>query len=145
MTKLFAGTIMRTPRNDCPMRFNVWNVQGTWFWSLVYPDQHGGAIGAAASEPEAVGEARAAIERFAKLSCDTEIALESRNFPGPRELQSSKDLKLRIDGKVARATCDFGCSRAARSRSSRIPAMGESYNNLWQLTLAHYAARVAAA
>jgi len=46
---------MRTPRNDCPMRFNVWNVHGTWFWSLVYPDQHGGAIGAAASEPEAVG------------------------------------------------------------------------------------------
>src|SRR5215469_12914863 len=62
-----TGRIMRTRKIECAMSFHLWTVQGTWFWSLVYPDRHGGAIGAAASEAEALGEAQAAIKRLPQL------------------------------------------------------------------------------
>ena len=42
--------------------FEVWTAQQTWFWSLVNPHRNGGAIGAAASEAEAVREATLLIE-----------------------------------------------------------------------------------
>jgi hypothetical protein len=42
--------------------FEVWTAQQTWFWCLVNPHRNGGAIGAAASEAEAVREATLAIE-----------------------------------------------------------------------------------
>lgn len=53
---------MRIGKDDAGLGFNLWTVQGAWFWSLVYPDRHGGAIGAAATEAEAVDEARKTIE-----------------------------------------------------------------------------------
>jgi len=98
------------------MSFNLWTVQGTWFWSLVYPDRHGGAIGAAASEAEALGEAQAAIKRLPQLLDDTPLA-------PPRD-----------DSRFIR-----------RFQRSGMRTMGKSCNNLWRLTLRRYAARVAAA
>jgi len=124
----------------------VWTVQRTWFWSLVYPDRHGGAIGAAASEAEAVEEAQAAIERVAQLCDDSGIALAPGDGPGcRRRLQSSKDLQFFLGSKMAGANGDLAYPRASRKQRSKMRTIGERYNNLWQLTLQQYAARVAAA
>jgi hypothetical protein len=136
---------MRIHRSDGAIGFNVWTVQGTWFWSLVYPDQHGGAIGAAASEAEAIGEAQAAIERLPHERGDIEIELEHCNDQRlARWFQNSKDSQSDIGCMVDSASGDFACSRAAWKRISKMRIAGESYNDLWQLTLRQYAARVAA-
>jgi hypothetical protein len=42
--------------------FSIWTAQGAWFWSVVCFDRNGGAVGAAATEAEALREVRAAIE-----------------------------------------------------------------------------------
>ncbi len=57
----------RTPRrirghSHLGTHFEVWTAQQTWFWCLVDPHRNGGAIGAAASEVEAVREATLSIE-----------------------------------------------------------------------------------
>ena len=135
---------MRMHKTQCAMSFNLWTVQGTWFWSLVYPDRHGGAIGAAASMAEAVGEAQAVIERFPQLHDDTPL-MPGDDSMFTRPFQSSKDSQFHIGSKVDGATNDFACSHASRKLSSRMRTMSESYNNLWQLTLRQYAARVDAA
>jgi hypothetical protein len=137
---------MRILRADCAVSFKVWTVQGTWFWSVVFPDRHSGAIGAAASEPQAVGEAQAVIKRLPQLRGDTRIPLapgDDSRFTRP--FQSSKASQFHIGSEIDGATTHFGYSGASRKRSSKMPKMGESYNNHWQLTLQQYAARVAAA
>jgi hypothetical protein len=126
------------------MSFNLWTVQGTWFWSLVYPDRHGGVIGAAASKAEAVEEAQAVIERFPQLHDGMPLMLHDDSRFMLR-FRSSKDSQFHIGSKVDGATNDFACSHASRKLSSRMRTMSESYNNLWQLTLRQYAARVDAA
>lgn len=133
---------MRTRRTEYAS-FNVWTVHGTWFWSLVYPDRDGGAIGAAASRAEAVGEAQSAIERLPQLGGDTGTPLNGPTLT--RTVQNSKDSPFHAGCKIDSANGDFSSSIASRSRSSKVPAVGESYNNLWQFTLQQYAARVAAA
>lgn len=42
--------------------FDVWDGHQTWFWSLIGPHRNSGAIGAAATEDEAVREACQSIE-----------------------------------------------------------------------------------
>ncbi|MBV8055360.1 MAG: hypothetical protein JOZ29_09270 [Deltaproteobacteria bacterium] len=126
------------------MSFNLWTVQGAWFWSLVYPDRHGGAIGAATSKAEAVGEAQAVIDRFPQPHDDT-LLVPRGDSRFTRQFQGSKDSQFHIGSKIDGGTNDFACSHAPRKRSSRMRTMGESYNNLWQRTLRQYAARVAAA
>jgi hypothetical protein len=44
--------------------FEVWTVQRTWFWSVENPDRNGGSVGAAATEAEAIHEARLSIEEI---------------------------------------------------------------------------------
>ncbi len=44
--------------------FEVWTGQRTWFWFVASPRGNGGAIGAAASEADAVREARLSIEQM---------------------------------------------------------------------------------
>jgi hypothetical protein len=54
--------------------FQVWNGPQTWFWFVVNPHRDGGAIGAAASEADAMREARLSIEEIsaarASASCN---------------------------------------------------------------------------
>jgi hypothetical protein len=57
--------------------FELWSNQRVWFWSVVNPCCNGGAIGAAATEAEAVGEACAAIE---EISAPRRFASQAR-FP----------------------------------------------------------------
>jgi hypothetical protein len=42
--------------------FEVWNDERTWFWLVPNPYRDGGAIGTAASEADAIEEARELIE-----------------------------------------------------------------------------------
>jgi len=133
---------MRTRRTE-NASFNVWTVQGTWFWSLVYPDRDGGAIGAAASKAEAVGEAQTAIERLPQLRFDTGTPLNGPTLT--RAVQNPKDSPFHAGCKIDSANGDFACLGASRKRRSKVRAVDENYENLWHLTLHEYAARVAAA
>ena len=47
-----------------PITFEVWTGQGAWFWYVANPQRNCGAIGAAATETEAIGEARSSIEEM---------------------------------------------------------------------------------
>jgi hypothetical protein len=47
-----------------PITFEVWTGQGTWFWCVANPQRNCGAIGTAATETEAIREARSSIEEM---------------------------------------------------------------------------------
>jgi hypothetical protein len=57
--------------------FSIWTAQGAWFWSLVYLDRNGGAVGAAATEAEALSEVCAAIELPPERGRDHGVYAES--------------------------------------------------------------------
>ena len=65
---------MRT-HTHCGIGFQVWNGPQTWFWFVVNPHRDGGAIGAAASEADAMREARLSIE---ELSTDRASTIPAR-------------------------------------------------------------------
>jgi hypothetical protein len=54
---------MRISKHHLGIGFEVWNAQQSWFW-LVDNTSRNGMIGAAASESEAVREARSSIEEI---------------------------------------------------------------------------------
>ena len=56
---------METNRNHLGTGFEVWNSQESWFWLVSSPHSNGAVIGAAATEAEAVREARSSIRRMA--------------------------------------------------------------------------------
>jgi hypothetical protein len=135
---------MQIRRADCAISFNVWNSRGTWFWSLVYPDRQGGAIGAAASEAEAVGEAKAAIERLpdpdAANTCHTH---QDSSFARPFDNFNSSHAF--IGCKVDAPARDLKCLPVSRVGQAKILATGDRYGDLWHLTLQRFAEWVAAA
>jgi hypothetical protein len=55
---------MRIRRDHLGAGFEVWTGGQSWFWCLLNPRRDGGAIGAAATEADAVREAFAAIEEM---------------------------------------------------------------------------------
>ena len=75
------------------VRFELWNRQQTWFWYVVNPRRSGGTIGAAATEVEAIREARWSIEEMsvsrppgtsgslgiAIIACDAAIEFANSN------------------------------------------------------------------
>jgi hypothetical protein len=76
-TQLFARRLRSYPReignahcrglsqaHGSRITFEVWAHQGTWFWHVVNPQGTGGTIGAAATEAEAIREARSSIEEM---------------------------------------------------------------------------------
>lgn len=56
--------------------FEVWDGQQTWFWFVIDPHRDGGAIGAAASETEAVRDACLSIDPMMVASIEPLIAVE---------------------------------------------------------------------
>jgi hypothetical protein len=62
-------------RSHLGIGFELWSSQRVWFWSVVNPRHNGGAIGAATTEAEAVGEACAAIE---EMSAPRRFASQAR-------------------------------------------------------------------
>jgi len=67
---------MRISKHHLGIGFEVWNAQQSWFW-LVDNTNRNGMIGAAASESEAVREARSSIEEISNstLRPDWECSL----------------------------------------------------------------------
>jgi hypothetical protein len=55
---------MDSDRNHLGTGFEVWTSQESWFWMVSSPNRNGGMIGAAATEAEAIREARASIRRM---------------------------------------------------------------------------------
>jgi hypothetical protein len=53
-----------------PITVEVWTCLGTWFWYVVNPQRNGGTIGAAATEMEALDEARSSIEEMSARRAD---------------------------------------------------------------------------
>jgi hypothetical protein len=58
------GSRLRNSRYHLGIGFDVWTDQQSWFWFVANPHWNGGAIGAAASEAEAVHEACSSIEEM---------------------------------------------------------------------------------
>src|SRR5438128_833743 len=141
-----TGRIMQKRRTEYAASFKVWTTHGTWFWSLFYPDQHGGAIGAAPSQAEAMREAQAALECVPQLphyesgkvgGC--EVSTFARRFNG------SIDLRISTAPELDHASGGCECSEGSGNRSSRMRAVAARYNELWRMTLQQYAARIAGA
>jgi hypothetical protein len=59
--------IMRISKNHLGVSFEVWNAQQTWFW-FVANTNRSGMIGAAATESDAIGDARSSIEEITDSS-----------------------------------------------------------------------------
>ncbi|MGH7780360.1 MAG: hypothetical protein ACREQR_11090 [Candidatus Binataceae bacterium] len=59
-------------RNHMGVGFEVRKEQHSWFWLVINPDRDGAAIGAAATEAEAISEACSLIEEasFARVAAD---------------------------------------------------------------------------
>jgi hypothetical protein len=55
---------MRNRSNHLGSSFEIWNSNQGWFWLVVNSDRSGGAIGSAATEAEAIREARISVERL---------------------------------------------------------------------------------
>jgi len=55
---------MRISKHHLGIGFEVWNARQSWFWMVGNSDRNG-VIGAAATESEAVREARESIEELA--------------------------------------------------------------------------------
>jgi len=53
---------MTISRNHPENTFEVWEDGESWFWMVVSPHSDGGTIGAAATEAEAIRDARSLIE-----------------------------------------------------------------------------------
>ena len=59
--------MITTPiRSHLEVAFEVWEHGQSWFWLVVLPHSEGGTIGAAASEADAVRDARLLIEDLAQ-------------------------------------------------------------------------------
>jgi hypothetical protein len=55
---------MRVRKDHLGAGFEVWTGGQSWFWCLLNPRRDGGAIGAAATEADAIREAFVAIEEM---------------------------------------------------------------------------------
>ena len=59
--------MITTPnRSHLEIAFEVWAHGQSWFWLVVLPHSDGGTIGAAASEADAIRDARLLIEDLAQ-------------------------------------------------------------------------------
>ncbi|MGH8011399.1 MAG: hypothetical protein ACREQ4_02715 [Candidatus Binataceae bacterium] len=61
--------------NHLGTEFRIWNRQSTWFWHLADRGCDSSTIGAAATEMQAIGEARTSIEESRSRSGDSMVLL----------------------------------------------------------------------
>jgi hypothetical protein len=86
-------------RIESAVGVNLWTVQGIWFWSLIFRDRHGGAIGAAASEAEAMAEARATFEGISPVCSDWPLERCCERC-GTEPFHYSKDSQSLLDSEI---------------------------------------------
>lgn len=60
--------VMRS-HSHLELGFKVWEDQQCWFWLVVSPQSDGGTVGAAATEVEAIDDARSSIETYQRSDC----------------------------------------------------------------------------
>lgn len=60
---------MRISKNHLGVGYEVWNAQETWFWFVANTNRNG-VIGAAATESDAMREARSSIEEISDSNVD---------------------------------------------------------------------------
>lgn len=58
---------MRISKHHLGIGFEVWNAQQSWFWFVANTSRNG-MIGAAATESDAIAEARSSIEEISNSS-----------------------------------------------------------------------------
>ena len=57
------------PERYLGTNFKIWTRQRTWFWFVASPQGDGGIIGTAASEAEAISDARRSSESVSRRNC----------------------------------------------------------------------------
>jgi hypothetical protein len=67
---------MNSLRHYQGVDFEVWDGQQTWFWFVIDPHREGGAIGAAASENDAVRDACLSIDEMMYTRPESLMAAE---------------------------------------------------------------------
>src|SRR5262249_48145607 len=103
---------MGTRRTEYAASFNLWTIQGTWFWLLLYPDRRGGRIGAAASEAEAMAEAKAAIRHLPQKYNDHEAPpAPCDDLPSFGRGPTSTDSQFRSGSRIDDTVNDFAYAR----------------------------------
>ena len=60
--------------------FEVWTSQESWFWMVSSPHANGGMIGAAATEAEAIREARSSMKRISSSRRAVAISPRTRRM-----------------------------------------------------------------
>jgi hypothetical protein len=66
---------MRNNRDHLGIRFEVWSGEWTWFWRAFNTRRNRGAVGAAATEADAVREACVAIEEMSAQDAESAPSL----------------------------------------------------------------------
>jgi hypothetical protein len=83
--------------NHMDIGFEVWTGQGSWFWYVLNPNRNGATIGAAASEMEAIREARSSIaEMSARRTSETVASFI--DVIGARAVEKSKAIQFAASG-----------------------------------------------
>ena len=67
----------------CGTGFEIWTSQQSWFWRLSDPHRNRGSVGAAATEAEAMRDARLAIEENSPCQPDGPVRCATMLGPGP--------------------------------------------------------------
>ena len=68
--------MMNNARHYRGVDIDVWEAQERWMWCVIHPHREGGAIGAAASEREAVCDACQSIDDMLAPRCDIALAVD---------------------------------------------------------------------
>jgi hypothetical protein len=99
---------MRISKRHFGVGFEVWESQHAWFWFVRNPHREGGTIGAAATESEAVRQARLSIEEIIQFDY-----LEREGSLG--NLGISSDISLQSVARLHESTSE-------RNRNHGTPA-----------------------
>lgn len=77
---------MRSNRDHLGIRFEVWRGESTWFWRAFNTGRNRGAVGAAATEADAV--------------CEAHTAIDEMSARGPDDTSSSPPFDCRVCSSV---------------------------------------------
>jgi hypothetical protein len=75
----------RRGRHRSPITFEVWTSQGTWVWHVLNPERNGGTIGVAATQKEAIRDARSSIKEMSARQSHIATAQLTGNFAATEE------------------------------------------------------------
>jgi hypothetical protein len=92
---------MRISKRHFGVGFDVWKSRQAWFWFVRNPHREGGTIGAAATESEAVRQARLSIEEIIRF-----YYLERLGEGSLGNLGISSDISLRSMARLQESSSE---------------------------------------